>query len=328
MIFIFMLMLTITYPDLFFIESHANPLNKNSIEVVDSLPYAKYMKSTRYRDDKENFQKADKLDNPSLKKENNGEDIEHILLIGIDSRRRDFKNGRADTIILASINKLDGDIKLTSIMRDTYVKIPRYKNNRINTAYAFGGAELLKDTVNNNFNLNVDKYVVIDFRGFEKVIDILGGIEVDIKKHELKELNRCIVELGGSRTNFVRQRGLNHLNGEQALTYCRIRKVGNGDYDRTERQRRVLQSIIAKVEKMKFSQYPKVIASMYPYVKTNISNTESLRLIYSYYNVKDWKVESMQIPTDESGKPKLINSMWVIDPDIEECIKFIQEFIK
>lgn len=247
--------------------------------------------------------------------------------MGIDSRRNDFKNGRADTIILASINQINGEIKLTSIMRDTYVKIPKYKNNRINAAYAFGGAELLKKTISRNFNVDVDKHVIIDFGGFEKIVDMLGGIDVNVKKYEVNELNRCIVGLGGNRTNFVKQSGINHLNGEQALAYCRIRKVGNGDYERTERQRSVLKSVIEKVKELKFSQYPKIVASMYPYVKTNISNTESLKLVYNYYNVKDWKVESMQIPSDGSGKVRKINSMWVIDPDIDECIKCIQEFI-
>lgn len=319
--------LTIILSGGFGIESYANPLNVNHIEVVDSLPYSKYIRNTNYRNAKGNVQGYKLPEELSTNELMEKEKIEHILLVGIDSRRKDFKNGRADTIILASINKLDGEIKLTSIMRDTYVKIPKYKNNRINTAYAFGGAELLKSTVNKNFNLTVDKHVVIDFRGFEKVIDTLGGIDVDIKKNEVNELNRCIAGLGGKRANFIKQSGINHLNGEQALAYCRIRKVGNGDYERTERQRRVLKSIIGKINELKFSQYPKIIANMYPYVKTNISNTESLRLIYNYYDVEDWTVESMQIPTDQSGKSRIINSMWVIDPDIDECIKCIQDFI-
>jgi LCP family protein required for cell wall assembly len=212
-------------------------------------------------------------------------------------------------------------------MRDTYVKIPRHKNNRINAAYAFGGIELLKETINKNFDLKIDKYVIINFKGFERVIDALGGIDVNIKKYEVRELNRCLIGLKRSRTNYIKKSGLNHLNGEQALAYCRIRKVGKGDYERTERQREVIKLIIEKVKKLNFSEYPKLIASIYPNVKTNISNKECLRLIYDYYKINDWNTESIQIPTEQSGKPRIINSMWVIDPDIDECIKCIKEFI-
>lgn len=313
----------------FYYKPNIDVFNTNYIEIVDSIPRSKHITVNNHRNEKITNNK--KLKEESLNRTNidydKEEKIDHILLVGIDTRRSDFKYARADTIIIASINKNNSQIKLTSIMRDTYVKIPRRKNNRINASYAYGGAELLKETINKNFNLNIDKYIVIDFRGFKKVIDILGGLDVNLKKYEINELNRCIVGLGGGRSQFIRQSGLSHLNGEQALAYCRIRRVGNGDYERTERQRSIIKLIIEKVRELSFSQYPKIIANMYPYVRTNISNGECLKLIYRYYNVKDWKVSSMQIPTNQSGRPRVINSMWVIDPDIDECIKCIKEFI-
>ncbi len=314
----------------FYDRSDVDVFNTNHIEIVDSIPRAKQIDVTRHNDENRKINNSEKIKEESLKNidiDDKEEKIEHILLVGIDSRRSDFKYARADSIIIASVNKANSQIKLTSIMRDTYVKIPRHKNNRINAAYAYGGAELLKETINRNFNLDIKKYIVINFRGFKKVIDILGGVDVNLKKYEVNELNRCIVGLGGGRSQFVRQSGLRHLNGEQALAYCRIRKVGKGDYERTERQRTVLKLIIGKVKELSFAEYPKLIASMYPYVKTNISNAECLKLIYRYHDVEDWTVASMQIPTNQSGKPRVINSMWVIDPDMDECIKCIKEFI-
>ncbi len=314
----------------FYDKPNIDVFNTNHIEIVDSIPRAKHINAITPENKKEKITNNEEVKEENLKKINiddEEEKTEHILLVGIDSRRSDFKYARADSIIIASINKINKQIKLTSIMRDTYVKIPRHKNNRINAAYAYGGAELLKETINSNFNLNIEKYIVINFRGFKKVIDILGGLDINLKKYEVNELNRCIVGLGGGRSQFVKQSGLRHLNGEQALAYCRIRKVGKGDYERTQRQRTTLKLIIEKVKALSFSEYPKLIASMYPYVKTNISNGECLKLIYRYHNVEDWAVASMQIPTNKSGKPRVINSMWVIDPDMDECIKCIKEFI-
>ncbi|SKC46899.1 LCP family protein [Maledivibacter halophilus] len=309
----------------------------NHIELVDSVEYPPYIDidvvtsediKERIRIDNR-MQAKKKRDerNREKEEEKKKEKVEHILLIGIDSRTNDFKYARADTIIIASINENKKQVNLTSIMRDTYVKIPGHKNNRINAAYAFGGGKLLKETINENFNLNIDKYIVINFQGFERVIDILDGIDVNIKKYEVKELNRCLTGLGRSKSYYINQSGVNHLNGMQALAYCRIRKVGKGDYERTERQRKVIKVIIEKIRSMNFSDYPKIIANIYPSVKTNMTSKECLKLIYNYYNISDWIVESMQIPTNECGKPRIINSMWVIDPDLEECIKCIKEFI-
>lgn len=313
----------------FYFQSNSNTVKTDNIKVVDSIEKDKYLDIIT----SDNIKERIIIDNKGLKEEdksikkNKEKNVENILLVGIDARADNFKYARADTIIVASINKSKKQIGLTSLMRDTYVKIPGHRNNRINASYAFGGIELLKKTINKNFNLNIDKHIIINFKGFEKVINILDGVYVDIKKYEIKELNRCLIGLRRSTRNFISQSGLNHLNGQQALAYCRIRRVGNGDYERTERQRGVLKSIIEKVKELKFSQYPKIIASIYPYVKTNLSSIEWLKLIYNYYGIKNWNVESMQIPTDKSGRPRKINSMWVIDPDIEECIKYIQEFI-
>ncbi|MCT4564807.1 MAG: LCP family protein [Maledivibacter sp.] len=315
---------------------NVNALTSDYIEIVDSAIYPQFIDisvitsdniSERIRCDNRKLKETNKYAGKKENKDTNEEKIEHILLVGIDSRSNTFSHSRADTIMIASINKFKRQVKLTSIMRDTYVKIPRHKNNRINAAYAYGGVELLKETINKNFNLNIDKHIVINFKGFERVIDVLGGVDVNIKKYEVRELNRCLSGLGRSRQCFIKQSGLKHVNGQQALAYCRIRKVGKGDYERTERQQRIMKLIIDKVKELNFSEYPKLIAGIYPNVKTNISNKESLKLVYDYYKINDWNMESIQIPTNKSGKPRIINSMWVIDPNINECIKCIKEFI-
>lgn len=315
--------------------NHTEVFRTNHIEIVDSAKHPQYTDVDVITS--EDIRERIRIDNRKLKKkeiskkfkekkeEEKKEEIDHILLIGIDSRSNNYKYARADTIIVVSINNSKRQINLTSIMRDTYVQIPRHKNNRINAAYAFGGSELLKKTINKNFNLNIDKHIVINFNGFEKAIDVLGGIDVDIQKYEVRELNKCLANLGRSRRNYIKRSGLNHLNGMQTLAYCRIRKVGKGDYERTKRQRKVVKLIIKKIKELSFSDYPRIISNIYPSVRTNLSSRECLKLICNHYDISEWMVESIQIPTNKSGKERVINSMWVIDPDLDECIKCIKE---
>lgn len=117
--------------------------------------------------------------------------IKNILVVGIDDRGGE-KITRADSIMLISIDKNREKLKFTSIMRDAYVKIPNHDYDKINHSYAFGGVELLRKTLETNYNIQIDNYVVIDFSGFKNIIDTIGGIPIDIKENEIKELNRCI----------------------------------------------------------------------------------------------------------------------------------------
>ncbi|WZL74392.1 LCP family protein [Clostridiaceae bacterium 35-E11] len=311
----------------------------NDIEILDSIKHNKFIDIITSDQVKERIDypkyKAylDRIsgskDNKLIQEQNEQaekEAVQNILLIGIDSRRRDFQYGRADTIMIASLNKSKETIKLISVMRDTYVKISGYRNNKINATYNFGGAKLLKKTLNSNFQLNLEKYVVVDFSGFEKVIDAIGGLDVNIKKYEVNELNRCITDLKRRKVKYIKKSGENHLNGMQVLAYSRIRNVGDSDYERTERQRTVIKRMIEKIKDLPLSKYPGILTSIYPYVKTNLTIKECLALAKDYYDVENWNISGMRIPTKESGRPKKINAMWVIDPNIKECTRIMKEF--
>ncbi len=146
------------------------------------------------------------------------------------------ERGRSDSIIILSIDYVHNKLKLSSVMRDTYVYVEGHGNTKINHAYAYGGPVLAIKTLNSNFDLNIKDFVAVDFEGFKKIIDILGGVEIEIKDYELPTME----------TVGIYEAGIYNLNGEQALAYSRIRKQGSGDYERTDRQRRVLEALFRK----------------------------------------------------------------------------------
>jgi LCP family protein required for cell wall assembly len=151
--------------------------------------------------------------------------IINIMLVGLDGREND-QDARTDSIILATLDTNNKRVKLTSFMRDMYVPIPGYKGNRINAAYFFGGPELLMKTMNEDFGLNIQYYVSIDFKAFQQLVDKMGGIDIEVKDYEVDEINKYIKEVNGVNSTLLQGAGFQHLNGQQALSYSRIRHVG------------------------------------------------------------------------------------------------------
>ncbi|CCC57890.1 LCP family protein [Caloramator australicus] len=261
-----------------------------------------------------------------VKKENN---LINIVLFGIDARNLKSPS-RSDSIIILSINSETKKIKLISLMRDMFVEIPGKNKNRINAAYAFGGPELAIKTINHNFDLGISKYVTINFYGFEKVIDNIGGVEIDVKKDEIKYINSYMKEtqnLFGGEYKEITNEGLQLLNGRQALAYSRIRYVGNADYERTERQRRVLTQIFNKVKSQGTTKKISLINSILPYIETNLSKNEIINLAYLITNLNEYKIEELRIPVDKSFKSERINGMAVLVPDLDVNKNKIHEFI-
>ena len=172
--------------------------------------------------------------------------VANFLLFGIEEIGG---GGRTDSIMIASVNIKDNTVKLTSIMRDCYVEIPGHDSNKINAAYALGDEELLVDTVEQNFKIHIDGWASVNFEAFEAIVDMLGGVDIELGDTEANYLNT---------TNYISKpeyrnvsAGWNTLNGNQALGYARVRKVStlggtNNDYGRTVRQRRLLNSIFEK----------------------------------------------------------------------------------
>jgi polyisoprenyl-teichoic acid--peptidoglycan teichoic acid transferase len=253
-------------------------------------------------------------------------DIVDVLLVGVDSRG-EFSDSRTDSIIIASIDPTSKKVKLTSFMRDMYVEIPGKGYNKINAAFELGGVELLKKTIKYNFGFNVDNYVAIDFQGFQGLIDTLDGVELDVKDYEVKEVNKYIQEVNGSNSTLLQSSGMQKLNGQQALSYCRIRKVGNNDYERTERQRMVLSLLLSKVKDTSVLSYPKLYSTISSYVKTNIPFEAMLKIVYTVYKFGAISTDSFRLPIDGHFKDTNISSQSVLIPELKYNATQFYKFI-
>lgn len=256
------------------------------------------------------------------------EPIINIALFGLDRRYRDVSS-RSDTIMVVSIDSNNQKIKVTSLMRDMYVPIPGHKENRINAAYVYGGPVLAIKTINSNFGLDVRNYVSIDFFGFEKLIDKIGGIEIKVSAEEAKVMNFYIKELNRLNGDTVENvnGGAQVLNGRQAVAYSRVRYVGNADYERTERQRKVLNEVFKKVKKSSITELPGIISTILPYVETSFSKGKIINLAVKVVGFNTENIEQFRLPVDGFFKSQRIRGMDVLVPDMEGNRKKMHEFI-
>ncbi len=217
------------------------------------------------------------------------DDYFNILLLGVDARNDVKDTGLSDVVMILSIHKETGEIKLASIARDTAVTVPGYKNMyRINVAYKFGGKDgedggpkLSMRTVNRNFQMNIDHFVTINFFGLAAIIDSLGGVDIELTK---AEANRINYELRKEPLDKVdRQKvkgveGVHHLDGMQAVAFARIRGLDN-DFVRTARQRKLLQALLNLVmQDMNLDKMMDLMTAVLPYVYTNLTASEIFEL--------------------------------------------------
>ena len=237
----------------------------------------------------------------------------NILLFGLDRRSKN-EASRSDTIIIASIDTKNKTVKLSSIMRDLYLAIPGKSDNRINAAYAFGGPELAIRTVNKNFNMDITRYVTVDFFGLPDIVDKIGGVDINVNKDEISLLN-------------ITKPGLQHLNGTQALAYARIRHVGNNDFERTERQRTVLTALFDKAKSQGISKVAALAAVVIPYIETNISKSEMMDFGIKVMGFGKTNLQQLRIPADGTYKNKTINGMQVLVPDLQKNTDLLHNFI-
>ncbi len=255
-------------------------------------------------------------------------DVFNILLIGIDSRQ-DNSRGRSDSMILVSINKKSKKIITTSIMRDCYVQIPGHQNNRINAAFAFGGPNLLIQTIENNFKVRIDRYAYINFFSFIDIVDSVNGVTLDVSEKEIPVINKYISQLNRLRnepqgTDYLTVPGTLHLNGKQALGYARDRYVGHADFERTARQRRVLEQIVSKAKGLNPIQLSSMMNKILPNVTTNLSEGEVLSYVVGAPTYLKYEVEQFRIPMDNAYKGLRIRGMAVLDVDFNKNVTELQ----
>ena len=241
------------------------------------------------------------------------EDVLNILLVGSDTRSLD-ERGRTDSIILLSIDKKNKKTIMTSFMRDTYVTFPGLDRDgdgiddmgKINAANVYGGAELLLDTIEYNLDISVDRYFYVDFFSFAKIVDAVGGIELDISDEEAAGMEDPMGEqnniFGNKKgTDYLDHGGKNmHVNGNQALAYARLRYVGNADFERTQRQRTVISKIVEKAKTLNPIELNSFIETTLESLTTNYTDNELYFLSYRLPFIAKYKIESQRIPEDDT----------------------------
>lgn len=231
------------------------------------------------------------------------EDKLYVLLVGSDENEGIIGSGRADTIIVASIDIKTKELFFLSIPRDSYVPIEGHGNDKINHAYAYGGIELLQQTVENLLNIPIDYYALIDFAGFEDVVDALGGVEIEVDKRMYYQTYDGLIDI---------EAGVQRLDGEKALQYVRFRADSLGDITRVSRQQTLMKAIVHEfVENNGYWKLPQLLPAINRAVETNLSTLNMVRLAFL---AKDLDLDALESATLE-GDFMLLNeiSYWQVD---------------
>jgi LCP family protein required for cell wall assembly len=247
--------------------------------------------------------------------------VVNILLVGQDTRSDERDN--SDTMIVLSINKNTNQITMISLMRDIYLPIPDYKDNKLNSTYLMGGFDLLDATIEQNFDIAIDYNVEVGFTGFKDIIEILGGIDMELNQEEADYINKKV-------SNSELTEGINHLNGSQALCFARTRYVGKDDFERTERQRRVMEQIYEDLKGASIFKLLEVYDSIADDIVTDMDNNQILSIAYAAYTMNKDSLNSYRIPLDgtwhtESKIGKVVDAL-VID-DWDTNLRMIQEYL-
>lgn len=250
--------------------------------------------------------------NPRTEKE--FKEVRNIALLGIDSRDDDLI-GRSDSIMILTLDSIHNKIKITSIMRDSYVNIDGYGMDKINHAYAYGGAELALKTLNENFDLNIKEVMIINFSSLINIIDKIGGINLNITDEEV------------SHISGISSSGDHLLNGNQALSYSRIRYATGGDYKRTERQRTVVNAIFNKLKDTQLTKYPELVNEFLPYIQTNISSNDLLKLGTEFSGLTSKDLEQDRFPRDGQGEGQTINGVYYLTFDMDTVKNSMRDYI-
>ncbi|MFZ2538083.1 MAG: LCP family protein [Oscillospiraceae bacterium] len=266
-----------------------------------------------------------------VKDDPNDQSITNIALFGVD-RRNDQKDVHSDVIMVMSIDKKHNKIKLSSIMRDTAVEIEGHGQDKITKAYFYGGPELAVKTINQNFNLDIAEYATVDFKQTATIINAVGGVEINISEEERLDANNSIYEqaaVAGLPQDIIKEAGLQILSGTQAVAYARIRHVGNSDFERTDRQREVLEKMFHKAITMNKLQYPEFARKMLPAIETSLDIGEILGL--SSIMLRDVSFEDLRFPMNSEligdGSILISKNNEALNVDLKSMTEHMRQFI-
>ena len=255
----------------------------------------------------------------------------NVLLIGVDAREGDTVS-RSDTMMLATVDFVNKQVKLTSFLRDSYVDLA-YKNygmNKLNAAYSYGGAQACIDTIELNFKVEIPYYAKIDFKIFETIVDELGGLDVEITDREARYINSQDQMTQHEKEAFPEklEGGTYHFDGAQTLWYARIRYL-DSDFNRTKRQRKVIMLGAEKARQMKYTELIKIAEKVLPMVVTNMSKKEmtdlALKAIKS--GIYTWDIAQHQIPADGTWHDARTSAGASLEMDLDENARLLREFL-
>lgn len=251
------------------------------------------------------------------------EKLINILFLGTDERKQGTR-GRTDAIIAVTINTEKKTITMTSFLRDVYVKLSGTNSyNRINAAYVFGGVGAVQNTITDYFGLEFDNYAQVNFSSFEKVIDAIGGVDMELTAKEVENLVKHTKLDGGAVFDPAKQKvegteNTYHLNGKYALRYCRDRYTGDGDFGRSERQRKVLMKIVEKAQSMSFGELMEFVPVVLPLITTDLTVADCTQLLASVgTSYSSYKIQSFRVPAEKTWSYARINGMSVLSVDFE-----------
>ena len=262
------------------------------------------------------------------------EGITNILLVGTDGEYVE-KGNRSDGMMVVTIDSKNKDIRISSIARDTYVDIPGYSTEKLTHAYAYEGIDLLKEVFKVNFNLNIDKYIAVNFVSFMDIMDELGGVEVNVEEKDIKEINKYIDACYGYYKNkdekdkeYITKSGVQRLNGYQALAFSRIRYTDSA-FARDNRHREVAESVYKEFAQKGVETYKKCADIILNNTKTNISPIEMMNLAYTVLKINDKDIDQFQFPLEEYRNGHIISKQkgWVLEWDKEPNLEAWHKFI-
>ena len=259
----------------------------------------------------------DKIEPQEFEADIKHDTVENYLILGVDSRGEE--KSRTDTMMLLSMNHETNTIKLVSFMRDIYADIPNHRSYKLNTAYYLGGVQLLKDTLNNMFDIPIHHYALIDFKNFETLVDIIApkGVEIDVEKDMSENID---VEI---------KKGLQRLNGKELLGYARFRMDAEGDFGRVARQQKVIEALkdeIVSISSIK--NIPKFIGATQGYITTDVTNKEQLELMIKIITAGGVGVEKLTIPQEGTFTYKNYSHAGsVLQIDVEQNKQILHDFL-
>lgn len=260
----------------------------------------------------------------------NMEKYTNIALFGLDTRQAGSlgKGNRSDTIMIASINNKTKDVKIVSVYRDSYLNLANDKYRKCNEAYSIGGPEQAVAMLNMNFDLKIDYYMSVDFMAVSEVVDLMGGIEIDVDEYEIEHLNNYTVETSkvtGKSTTKLKSTGLQNLDGVQATSYCRIRYTKGDDFKRTERQREVLETIANKAKTLSPTKLDEIVKAVFPMCATNMTVDQLLAIAADglSYNI----VETTGFPFDVATESVGSAGSCVVPKDLEKNVVQLHQML-